>query len=246
MKYFDYLSPDERELNPVQFGRRRLFKGGSSSSSASSATNATDNRIANDSGLVVTGGSSLQQDNSLRLTNNTSDSRVTDSGNTTNTNLSNYDNSVTTLTDGGSVKAAMDAATTGYANLMKATQIQAQENARVAAANAQAQSEGLARLSGAMSDVNSTSRANYAALLDSTDTNVARAYGGMNNLVGLADKLFTQTSDVATAQAAGFTQAIGQAYDSAKASATGSLDNKTIMILGLAGVVAVVTVMGKK
>ncbi|HZX32658.1 MAG TPA: hypothetical protein VFF03_14995, partial [Rhodocyclaceae bacterium] len=58
----DYLTPDERELNPRAGGRRLCFKGGSSSSSSSSSSNETytqtvntDRRLAVDSGFGLGG-----------------------------------------------------------------------------------------------------------------------------------------------------------------------------------------------
>lgn len=232
MKY-EYFSPDARELRPVgPGGRRLLFKGGSSTSSTASQTTNQDNRIANDSGLVATGGSLLvqdkRQDNSFSLSNSDSSVRNSNNSSTDNSTRDSGNSTTITVTDGGAVKAALDAATGGYKSLLASTD------------------NSIARLTASMADVTRTGSENYKELLSSTDTSIAKAYGGVNSLVSLADKLFSETANTNTAMASGFTDAVGKAYDNAKAAATGSIDNRTIMVLGVAGAVAAVAILGRK
>lgn len=197
MRGWHYLTPEWRELNPCAGGRRLLFKGGSSSSSNSSESSAEDNRIANDSGLIVTGGSALEQDNSITNQADISDDSTRSSYNTAteNTTVTTSSTSTTTtdshdvtnITDGESVAAAMDAA-----------------------------------------------RANYSALLTGTGR-------GFEALLGVADKLFDRGAGALEKQAA----SVADAYREATAEKSGTLDNKTIVMLGVAGAVALVMVARK-
>lgn len=65
MKTLDYVSPDWRELNPCEGGRRLYFKGGSSESSNTTTTQTTDKRMVVDNGIGISSDSSTVTVNAL-------------------------------------------------------------------------------------------------------------------------------------------------------------------------------------
>lgn len=87
--------------------------------------------------------------------------------------------------------------------------------------------------------------------LDTVKVADATAGQGFNTLMSLADKLFTGAGNLVAGTQAGAlslaeqtAQTTNQAYQNATAEKSGSIDNKTIMILG--AVAAAAFVMGKK
>lgn len=226
---FDYIAPAAHELRPVEAcGRVRLYKGGSSSSSASSSTtNATDNRIVNDSGLIATGGSTLVRDDSLSFNMAVDDSSIktSNSNNDNSLNFQNNDSRVTntnvTATDFGSVQGGISAA--------------------MAAVNS--------ATSGATSLLKSADFQTATVmntLSDGLSDGLSSAYGGYSQLLSTSSKLLQQSADNQTTMASGFTSAVNKAYDNASAAASGTIDNRTIMVLGVAAAAVAAVVVFKK
>lgn len=73
----------------------------------------------------------------------------------------------------------------------------------------------------------------YAAGVDATTGGV------MADVLGLADRLSARSTDSATSLASRFQDNVLQAYDGAKNTTPGGIDNKTMIVLAVAGAVAV-------
>lgn len=199
--------PARHELSPARAFGRCYFKGGSSSSSNDTNTEITDRRIVNESGLVL-GGDVGKFDAS---------NHMQDSGNTT---LLGSGNTTINETDGGAVKAAMDAITRGQ-------EVQAESY----------QAMLRSQQSGYQSMIGATAATSNAAMASNSNT-VAQAFGSFNSLLSAADRLAAK-SDQSNQQ---FRETVASAYQSASAEKSGAMDNKTIMILGVVGAIAVAVV----
>jgi len=191
---------------------------GSSSSKSSSATNYADNRL-----VMAEGGFG-----------NTGSISAVGGGVSLN------------LTDGGAVKAAMDASVvkdammaTNFDNMLKAT------NEAFTAAAAQ-NAAALQGASSALSAAASSNSQNVSAVLGTHE----RGFGNLIDMaetffvesIGLVDKTIS-TSGKAFNDAAGV---INSAYAAAEAEKSGSLDQRTIVILSLVGAVAIVAYNARK
>lgn len=62
---------------------------------------------------------------------------------------------------------------------------------------------------------------------------------GMEKMLGWASELTGKSQDNATALAGRFTDSVAQAFDSARNTTPGGIDNKTMIILGVAGAAAI-------
>lgn len=74
----------------------------------------------------------------------------------------------------------------------------------------------------------------------------ARNGEGFDKLLSVAAELTNKTQDSATSMAARYQGDLLQAYDQARTTTPGGIDNKTMMVLGVAGAVAVAAVFAKK
>lgn len=218
-------------------GGMTLEGGGSSSSSNATDTYQTDRRIANDSGLVIGGDvgkfdASTTANVSTSLANSgntttTNTNTLTDSGNS-NSSVNNSGNSTTdshnVITDGGAFKtvtAGVDAVT-GSVNKLLDT---AGTMFKTASDNQ----------SGSFSDLLHASTDQNSQVLTLAGRTVDNQNSAFDKLVNVAGKLF----DSSKAQNESFQTSVAGAYRSSVAEKAGALDNKTIVILGVAAAAAV-------
>lgn len=142
----------------------------------------------------------------------------------------NSGNTTITTTDSGAVKDAMGVVTHGqdvigasYDRLVSGAENIFQDNSDSFGKLLDAQSYG------------------SAAALSTAERGVTNAYGGFNSLLSVADRMFkSNDSNTATLR-----EAVGAAYQTATAEKSGSIDNKTMLMLGLAGAAAVAIIAFK-
>jgi len=84
------------------------------------------------------------------------------------------------------------------------------------------------------------------AAFDFAAGNDARNGEGFDKLLDAARELTVKTQDSATSMAARYQGDVMQAIDSARNTTPGGIDNKTMIILGVAGAVAVAAMAGKR
>jgi len=208
-----------------------------SSSQANQATNtsSTDDRIVNESGLVardsVLDFSSYVNDQSMTSISSDSSMRYNDSSSTnissdSSTNLYDSRTTYNTTSDPGVIKAALD-----YATNVDATS-----------------GAGLSKMLGWASELTGSSQANSLALSKQSQDgafSLAKLFGettsdlaqqGQDNAFSLA-KLFGEQSSNTNAR---FQDNVMQAFDSARTTTPGGIDNKTMIILGVAAAGALV------
>ena len=245
---------DDREINPARNGRRLYFKGGSTSSATTSTTSTSieDHRVANDRGLVLGGGvgmfdASNRSDNSLRVNDSSDRSINTDNKRDmsvrVNDSSDRSNNSVTTtnVTDGGAfgtVTAGVGVVGQSFENLITGAtdlfgQASKEDTKRFKAALDASSSSTAAALS--------ASQASTQAALNAGQAGLSQSFGGFGSLLNSAEKLWAGNDKALTTA----TSAIAGAYQNAASEKAGALDNKTIMILGVAGAAALAFAMRK-
>lgn len=84
------------------------------------------------------------------------------------------------------------------------------------------------------------------AAFDFASNNDARNGEGFDKLLSFASELTGKTQDSATGLASRFQDSVMQAFDSGRNTTPGGIDNKTMIILGVAGVAAVAMMASKK
>lgn len=216
----------EFDFYPVSAFKKRagggmtLEGGGSSSSSNATDTYNTDRRIVNDSGLVLQGDG------------NKFDASTTATGNTANSN--NDSHNVTNVTDGGAVKSAMDTVTAGVGVVGKGFTDLTNGAVKIFTTASDNQKDTFHDLLGASTTQNNNALTLAGKSIDSNN-------GAFDKLIGMAGKLF----DSSKAQNEAFQTSVAGAYQTAVAEKSGGLDNKTIVILGVAAAAALAFSMRK-
>lgn len=85
-----------------------------------------------------------------------------------------------------------------------------------------------------------------ARALDSVDVATSSVRGGYADMIGAAERLFKASSDNATKLAGQTEQAVLDAYRNAEADKGGTIDNRTIIVLAVAGAAALAFVASRK
>lgn len=197
---------------------RHCNGGGSSSSSNATDTYQTDRRIVNDSGLVI-GGDVGKFDASTTANGNTANS------NNTNTVTDNSNRSiVSNVTDGGAF-ATVTAGTNALTGSVNKLITGAVDIFTTASDNQR----------DTYSDLLSNSTAQNSQVLGLAGQSLNNQSSAFDKLIGVAGKLF----DSSKAQNESFQTSVAGAYQSAVSEKSGSLDNKTIVILGVVAAAAV-------
>lgn len=78
-----------------------------------------------------------------------------------------------------------------------------------------------------------------ARALDSVDIASASLSGGLSDLLGTAERLFSRTTDAATTLAGKTEQAVLDAYAQAESDKSGGLDQRTVIVLAVVGAAAI-------
>lgn len=89
---------------------------------------------------------------------------------------------------------------------------------------------------------NATAGMGFTKLLDTTSSVVNAQNSGFNSLLSAADKLFSKGESLITSTQ----QGLANAYSTATTEKGGTIDNKTIIVLAVAGAAAVFALRGKK
>lgn len=97
---------------------------------------------------------------------------------------------------------------------------------------------GISSEGGAVS-VTTSDPATVARALDSVDIATASMSGGLSDLLGTTERLFSKTTDAATTLAGKTQQAVADAYAQAEADKAGGLDQRTIIVLAVVGAAAI-------
>lgn len=84
------------------------------------------------------------------------------------------------------------------------------------------------------------------AAFDFAKGNDATLGAGLTSMLGLAERLSTNNSTSLTTMASSVKDAVAQAYDSARNTTAGGIDNKTMIILGVAAAGALAVVASRK
>lgn len=207
-------------------GVRQVNGGGSSSSSNQTDTFQTDRRIVNDSGLVLQGDGN-KFDASTTATGNTANS-----GNTTTATVDSHN--VTNTLDGGAIKASMDTVTAGTAVVGKGFTDLIGGATKIFTTASDNQRE-------TFGDLLNNSTAQNSQVLSLAGKTIDGQNSTFDKLVNVAGKLF----DSSKAQNEAFQTSVAGAYQTAVAEKSGGLDNKTIVILGVAAAAALAFTMRK-
>lgn len=217
----------------------------SSSSQANQVTNTTsnDDRIVNESGLVA-------RDSALDFSTNMNDSSTNvftsnqstaytnnNTSNSTSNFSSNYNSADQTSTVSGSYNVTADPliarAAFDYATNVDATR-----------------GEGMSQMLGWAKELTGQSQDNTASMIgwasDLTRQSQDNASDGLSQMLGWAKDLTSKSLDNASSLASRFTDNVGQAYDSARNTSPGGIDNKTMIILGVAAAGALAFAASKR
>jgi len=199
----------------------------SSSSQANQVTNTTsnDDRIVNESGLVA-------RDSALDFSTNMNDSSTNvftsnqstaytnnNTSNSTSNFSSNYNSADQTSTVSGSYNVTADPLI-ARAAFDYATNVDATMGA------------GMSKMLDWASELTGKSQDN--------------ASDGLSQMLGWASDLTSKSLDNASSLASRFTDNVGQAYDSARNTSPGGIDNKTMIILGVAAAGALAFAASKR
>lgn len=95
-------------------------------------------------------------------------------------------------------------------------------------------------------NISSSDPGTVARALDSVDIATASVSGGVSQLLGTAERLFNRTTEANTAMAGKTEQAVLDAYKSAAADKAGGIDQRTIIVLAVAGAAAVYAISRKR
>lgn len=198
---------------------------GSSSSKSSSDTNYDDNRIAQQGGWANSGTISTGSGGMVSLS-------LSDQG-----AIAGALDLAGRAIDSSVVKDAMTA--TNYDNLLKATNAQVKALADQSAAAAE--------------QAAAASKASAAASAGTAQAAISSNERGLNSLLDMADNFFSQSIGLVdktiSASGAAFNDAAGvinNAYAAAEAEKSGSLDQRTVIVLSVVGAVAVVAYATRK
>jgi hypothetical protein len=215
-----------------------MGKGSSSSSQANQINNTSsaDNRIVNESGIVAQNSTlDLSTDYWASLTNNT----------TTSTNLSATDShdvsNWTSLTNNTSTSSNTNLQSWDSSN--KSTNLSTADSHNTSTWSSltnNSSSVDNSKSSTVTGSYNTTLDAGVAkAALDYASNNDATVGAGFSSLLGWAKELSTSNTNSANNMVARFTDGVAQAYDTARNTTPGGIDNKTMVILGVAGAAAI-------
>ena len=241
-----------------------IFGGGDSNSTTSTTDAAqTDRRITNDSGLVLQGDNN-KFDSSTHLqvadsSNRSTDNRVnvTDTSNRSTwadnrvnvsdtSNRSQTDNSVVNVTDGGIVKSAMDTVTAGQGAIAKGFTDLVKGSTDIFTTLSNNDSKNFGKLTDTSNNefqgLLGASTSQNAAALSAGQSMLNNAFAGFNSLMGATGKLMDTTASATKAQ----NESVQTAYQTATAEKSGTVDNKTILVLGLAAMAAGLVYIFKK
>lgn len=190
----------------------------------------------------LNGGGSSESSNSTATTN--TDRRIAnDGGLVLQGDANKFDassngntiNTTTNTTDGGAVGDAMDFATEGVKVVGKGFTDLIKGGTEIFTVQSDNSRKSFSSLLG-------SAEANNSRALDVGRDGLTRSYGAFESLVSSAGKMF----DAGTKQNAIATESIGKAYQTATAEKSGAMDNKTMMVLGLAAAAVVGVIAFKK
>lgn len=204
--------------------------GGSSSSNNATDTTQVDRRIANDSGLVI-GGDVGKFDASTTV-----DASTVANGNTANSNNTTTNTTTITTLDGGAIHDAMGVVTAGTSAIAGGYSKLVDGATKIFTTASDNQRDTFSDLLGASTSAN-------AAALSAGREGLTRAYSGLDSLVNVATQMFKSNESANDT----LRTSVAAAYQTAQAEKSGSLDNKTIVILGVvAAAAAVAAVVAKR
>jgi len=92
----------------------------------------------------------------------------------------------------------------------------------------------------------SSDPATVKAAFDFATGNDATLGAGLSSMLGLAERLSTNNASSLTKMASSVSDAVAQAYDGARTTSAGGIDQKTMIILGVAAAGAVALYASKK
>lgn len=86
----------------------------------------------------------------------------------------------------------------------------------------------------------------FSRLLESADRLFSNTNGTTLDILDAAERMFNRTTDAASSMAGSYTQDVLQGISRTTADRTGSIDQKTMIVLGVAGAVALVAINMRK
>jgi hypothetical protein len=99
---------------------------------------------------------------------------------------------------------------------------------------------------GSYNNTYSTDQGTVAAAFDFAKGNDATLGAGLSSMLTFAKDITTKNSDNATTMASRFSDGVAQAFDSARNTTPGGIDNKTMAVLGVAAAAVVGAAMLSK
>ncbi len=198
--------------------------GGGGSSKSSQATTNNDNRVAVQDGVgfSASNGNWLQSNS----TTNTTTNWVTET--TNHTTLTNN------ITDGGLVSRGLDSVDSALRGMLGVTEGVYSSALDAVNVSQSKTADGFAKLLGATEGI-------YGSALDAVNLSQANNADGFSKLLGFASDMFTSSQSLV-----GQTQkSVADAYSMAQADAKGTIDNRTIMVIAVAGIAAMAFAKGK-